>query len=66
MVHVEEPTTEEYVPFAHVVQAIEPPREAVPTSHTVGSYDVYLILIILGGESGIEGRENGATEKRRW
>lgn len=54
LVHVAEPTTEEYAPSAHVVQAMEPPREAVPTAHSVGSYEC-ADYNLLGDESRGEG-----------
>ena len=37
-VHPVLPCTEAYVPLAHVVHEVEPPREAVPALHIVGTW----------------------------
>lgn len=36
--HDVEPSTEEYVPLAHVVQNVDPPSDAVPAAQIFGTW----------------------------
>lgn len=50
LVHPVVPFTEAYVPLAHVVHEVVPPRDAVPAAHCVGTCGMRGVELSLAGK----------------